>query len=207
MAPSVSSTERPLRADAAANREKLLTVAAEHFAERGVATSLEDIARVAGVGIGTLYRRFPTRRDLIEAVLGERMAAFARLTEAAARHAETDPGEALRVYLPFVFGQQIEDRGFSDVLLHEPGDRTIFAAELAELDDAWARLLALAVRGAAVRPDVVPADLRLLLLAHAGVLSSADDSVDAASARFGGLALRALGVRDAHALPAAPRSW
>jgi len=60
--------ERPLRADAQRNREKLLTTAVAAFAEHGVDASLEDIARQAGVGIGTLYRHFPTRDALMEAV-------------------------------------------------------------------------------------------------------------------------------------------
>ena len=59
---------RPKRADAQRNREKVLIAAREAFAERGVSTSLEEIARRAGVGIGTLYRHFPTRQALLEAV-------------------------------------------------------------------------------------------------------------------------------------------
>src|ERR1700710_2916034 len=61
-------SERPKRADARRNYEKLLTAAADAFAENGTATSLEDIARRADVGIGTLYRHFPTRQALLEAV-------------------------------------------------------------------------------------------------------------------------------------------
>src|SRR5580704_471477 len=64
---SVSGDRRP-RADAARNRDLLITAAAEAFAARGADVSLEDIARSAGVGIGTLYRHFPTRESLVEAV-------------------------------------------------------------------------------------------------------------------------------------------
>lgn len=207
MDPSASTPDRPLRADAARNREKLLSVAAEHFAERGMATSLEEIARIAGVGIGTLYRRFSTRAELIEAVLGERMSAFARLTEAAASHAHTDAAEALRVYLPFVFGQQREDRGFSDIVVRDPGSRELFQAELAELDLAWERMIAEAVRTGAVRSDVVAADIRILLRAHAGIVGDTGTAGEQAGIRFTGLALRSLGVTDVHPLPAAPSGW
>ncbi|HWJ86222.1 MAG TPA: helix-turn-helix domain-containing protein, partial [Cellulomonas sp.] len=63
-----ATTTRPLRADAARNREKLLTAAREMFDEEGTDASLEEIARRAGVGVGTLYRNFPTRIELIEQV-------------------------------------------------------------------------------------------------------------------------------------------
>ncbi|MFI7272678.1 TetR/AcrR family transcriptional regulator [Streptomyces sp. NPDC049879] len=83
----------PLRADARRNRETLLTVARQVLAEEGMDTSLRDIARRAGVGIGTLYRHFPTREALLEAALGEGLDG---LREAAARGAASDtPGEAL----------------------------------------------------------------------------------------------------------------
>jgi len=69
-----------VRADALRNRERLVEVAQSAFATNGIDTSLEEIARLAGVGIGTLYRRFPTREDLIAAVLAER---YLKLAEVA----------------------------------------------------------------------------------------------------------------------------
>jgi len=66
--PATDDVERPLRADAKRNREQLLAAARAAFTERGSAASLEDIARRAQVGVGTLYRHFPTRQDLVEAV-------------------------------------------------------------------------------------------------------------------------------------------
>lgn len=69
---------RPLRADARRNREQLLAAAREAFTERGEEASLEDIARRAGVGVGTLYRHFPTRQDLLEAVYVEEVEALCR---------------------------------------------------------------------------------------------------------------------------------
>ncbi|WP_111510803.1 TetR/AcrR family transcriptional regulator [Mycobacterium kyogaense] len=73
-----STTPRPLRADAARNRSKLLATAADAFSTRGLGISMDDIARTAGVGAGTLYRHFPTKDHLVAAVLDERIRELAR---------------------------------------------------------------------------------------------------------------------------------
>src|SRR5262245_58081531 len=86
---------RPKRADARRNYEKLVVAAREAFAEDGTAASLEDIARRAGVGIGTLYRHFPTRQDLLEAAYVEEVEAISRSAEDLA---ELPPWEALVVW-------------------------------------------------------------------------------------------------------------
>jgi len=75
---SAEAGPRPLRADAKRNREQLLAAAREAFTERGSSASLEDIARRAGVGVGTLYRHFPTRQDLVEAVYVDEVEALCR---------------------------------------------------------------------------------------------------------------------------------
>lgn len=79
-AASESPCTRPQRADAKRNRELLLAAARAAFTERGAQASLEDIARRAGVGVGTLYRHFPTRQELIEAVYVEEVEALCRAT-------------------------------------------------------------------------------------------------------------------------------
>ena len=97
-----------LRADARRNREELLDVARQVIREQGVDASLRDIARRAGVGIATLYRHFPTRDDLIAAIIGE---GIQRLNARAAELAETKPpGEALEEWLSYIIerGDPIE---------------------------------------------------------------------------------------------------
>lgn len=89
--------ETGLRADALRNRERILAAAEEVFLARGAGASLEEVARQAGVGIGTLYRRFPTREALLAAVYNERLLAFARSSQATAD--QSDPAGALRAYL------------------------------------------------------------------------------------------------------------
>jgi AcrR family transcriptional regulator len=100
MATSASDTstliERPKRADARRNYDKLIGAARDAFAEQGTSASLEEIARRAGVGIGTLYRHFPNRQDLLEAVYVEEVE---ELCESAGELVDLPPWEALREWL------------------------------------------------------------------------------------------------------------
>ena len=91
-APAADGADRPLRADAKRNREQLMAAARAAFAEKGTAASLEDIARRAQVGVGTLYRHFPTRQALLEAVYVDEVEALCR---SAADFADADPWDAL----------------------------------------------------------------------------------------------------------------
>ena len=78
-------SERPLRRDAAENRRRLLDAATEVFSAHGLDGSVEEVARVAGVGMGTLYRRFPTKQDLIDTLVGDMRRELAALAQAADR--------------------------------------------------------------------------------------------------------------------------
>jgi len=91
------SHEPGLRADAQKNRELILSAAEALFLEKGANVPLEEVAKRAGVGIGTLYRRFPTREDLLAATSNERFLALAETSRG--RAAALAPGEALRAYL------------------------------------------------------------------------------------------------------------
>ena len=111
-----------MRADALRNRERLVEVAQEAFARNGVETSLEEIAREAGVGIGTLYRRFPAREDLIAAVLNERYRRLAAFAERLAD--EQPPTRALRDWLTELVDQMALYRGLSTVVKEAMHDTT-----------------------------------------------------------------------------------
>ncbi|MEB5482247.1 TetR/AcrR family transcriptional regulator [Shouchella clausii] len=87
----------PLRADAQRNRERILAAAEDVFLEIGAGASLEDVAKRAGVGIGTLYRRFPTRDTLLAATYNDRFLSFAQASRE--RSAGLDPASAVRAYL------------------------------------------------------------------------------------------------------------
>ncbi|NEC30193.1 TetR/AcrR family transcriptional regulator, partial [Streptomyces sp. SID8111] len=105
---------RPMRADARRNRERLLAAAVEAFAAQGEGASLDDIAKRAGVGSGTLYRHFPTRRALLEAVYADRIDALAaRAGDLAER---LPPGPALRAWLDELGAGMIRIRGLRALL-------------------------------------------------------------------------------------------
>ncbi|MGP9764916.1 TetR/AcrR family transcriptional regulator [Halomonas sp. AOP13-D3-9] len=91
------SNEPALRADAQKNRELILTAAEELFLEKGAGVPLEEVAKRAGVGIGTLYRRFPTREALLAATSNERFLSLAETSRA--RDSDLTPGDAVRAYL------------------------------------------------------------------------------------------------------------
>jgi len=138
-----------LRSDARRNRERILAAAEEVFLERGAGVSLEDVARRAGVGIGTLYRRFPTREDLLAAAYSARFLAFAETSRA--RSAEMDPLGALRAYLEELVRYSNLYRGFAASL----GTVLRIGTEgcLATTEEG-VRLLAEAQSSGAIRPEI-----------------------------------------------------
>ncbi|WP_405824180.1 TetR/AcrR family transcriptional regulator [Streptomyces sp. NBC_01390] len=110
------AARRPHRKDAARNYDALLSAAREAFAEHGSAASLEDIARRAGVGIGTLYRNFPTRRHLFETVYADEVDALCRY---ALEVADLPPWEALTAWLHRFVGYTVTKQAVREALDHE----------------------------------------------------------------------------------------
>jgi AcrR family transcriptional regulator len=144
--------ERPKRADARRNEEKLVSAAREAFAEGGHAASLEDIARRAQVGIGTLYRHFPTRPALLEAVYLDEVEAICRSAE---DFAGLDPWEALAGWLHRFVGFAATKRALFDELLPYLGpDAAVFKSCGAAILTAGDELLRRAQEAGVVRPDV-----------------------------------------------------
>lgn len=146
--------EIPLRADAQLNRERILAAAEDVFMERGAGVSLDEVARRAGVGIGTLYRRFPTREDLLAATYSARFLAFAETSRA--RSVNLDPSGALRAYLEELVQYTNVYRGFAASLgmVLQIGTPGCLATS-----EEGARLLRAAQEAGAVRPDISFADL------------------------------------------------
>ena len=104
--------DRPLRADAERNRRRILAAARQLFAARGLGVSLDEIAAEAGVGVGTVYRRFPDRDLLIDALFEERIDEIAQAARDALEH--DDPWEGFAWFLHEAAGLQAPDRGLVD---------------------------------------------------------------------------------------------
>lgn len=169
--PGDPATPRPLRRDAEANRQHLLDAAGTLMAERGLGTPLEDIAAAAGVGIGTLYRRFPTRGDLVEALFQDRLAAYVADLEAAV--AMPDGWDALTWFLGRSAARQIADRALSELIEHDLGPATL--RELRERVLPLAEALVDHARaGGRLRSDFTVSDLAVVqhMLAGVGAVTS-----------------------------------
>ena len=153
---------RSLRADALANQERLLEVAARTFAREGADTSLKAIAAEAGVGIGTLYRRFPTREDLIEATYRKETT---RLCGSAPRLLDDRaPVVALREWMERFVDYMLTKRGMSDALPAILATREGLRLHSREaLGEAVETLLNAGVAAGELRSDVVAADVLMAL--------------------------------------------
>ena len=159
-----------MRADARRNRERLIAAALAAFAERGSDdTSLEEIARRAGVGIGTLYRHFPTRQALLEAVYRDQVEALVAGTQT--RLAEP-PAAALTGWLRDLTQFGLTKRSLTAELLAAPEgvNAPVFSACKAEIAGSAQALLARAQEAGVARPELQPSDL--LRLSHAIVVAT-----------------------------------
>ena len=161
---------RPLRADAQRNRARLIEVAKAMFSEGGAETSLEAIARAAGVGIGTLYRHFPTRDALIEAVY---LTEMQNLAEAAPRFAEAlPPVEALRAWLRLFVDHIATKQVMAPVLASMVGGPSGLCTDSgAQVKAAIGLLVDRAVASGDIRLDIDPLDLLRALAGVAGISS------------------------------------
>src|SRR3954471_4967502 len=112
---TVSTETKPLRRDAERNRQRIIEAARGVFAERGLAATLDDVAAAAGVGVGTVYRRFPNKDELVEALFVDRIDQMVELAKQAAEI--DDPWEALETFLTRAAELNALDRGFKEVVL------------------------------------------------------------------------------------------
>ena len=166
--PVTESRDRPLRADAARNREKVLRAAREAFAESGYGVPLDEIAARAGVGPGTVYRHFPAKEALFEAVVAARLADL--LGDARERAGAADPGAAFFGFLGRLAQEAAAKRDLPDAIAVAGSLRADMVAALEDL-------LIRAQRAGAVRAGVRACDLVALLK---GMFASLADSGDEA---------------------------
>ena len=179
----------PLRADARRNREKLVAVARAAFAAADDTVALEAVAREAGVGIGTLYRHFPTREALVEAVYAAELDDVA--TSAPALLAEFPPEAALRAWMDRYAAFVAAKRGMIDTLRAGVASGRIATPSTRErITAAIATILTAGARAGSLRTDVEPDDVTAMLL---GVfLSTAASNTPEATGRLLDLIVDAL---------------
>lgn len=166
----MTNETRPLRADAERNRQAIICAAGSVLAEEGSNVTLEHIAAVAGVGVGTIYRRFGSIEDLVSVVLEEKMRLYADRSEEAADLAKEQPWEAFREYVLYILEQQATDLAFSEVVASPHGVSKLFQEESNRALRASIRLVERARKANAIRADFHHSDLFLLTNANRGVL-------------------------------------
>ena len=157
------ATPRKPRADSTRNRQRLVDAAKAGFAEVGLQVSLEDVARRAGVGIGTLYRHFPTRDDMVEAVYRREVE---QLAEAVPTLVETLPaGEALHrwmhLFVDYIATKRLIAPSLAAVANRAP---TLYASSSELISQAMATLVRRAIAAGDVRKDIDPSDLLRALI-------------------------------------------
>jgi AcrR family transcriptional regulator len=194
------TSPRPLRADAARNRELLLAAAADQFAERGLDASVADIARRAGVGKGTVFRHFATKDDLIAAIVLDRIDALntvgERLLEAA------DPGAALMEFLT-VAAQQRQQRDLS--FLQEASELNPKVTEVrAQMFLTIHSLVDRAREHGTVRADITGTDVVLLMCAPNYVTGYLPNASPDLWQRYLAIIFDGLRPEGAHPLPQPP---
>jgi AcrR family transcriptional regulator len=164
---------RPLRADATRNRARLLAAARTVFAERGLDATMDEIACHAGVGVGTAYRRFRNRDDLIAALFEERLDEFMAIVDDAL--ADADPWRALSGFLERLMEIQAEDRGFKELLLRSAEGRERMRRFRERSRPLVAELVRRARDAGELRADVDEQDVLLISLMVGSVADFAHD--------------------------------
>jgi AcrR family transcriptional regulator len=152
--------QKRLRADAERNRLRLLDAAAELFATKGLSVGLDEIAHHAGVGVGTAYRRFADKSQLIEELLDERVAGMVALAEHAL--AATDPWDGLASYLEHATELLVLNRGVREIVYGSEHATAFVDRARARVEPLIERLLDRAQASGAVRRDVVFSDMPLI---------------------------------------------
>jgi AcrR family transcriptional regulator len=162
---SAPAADRPLRRDAVQNRQRLLDAAADVFAEHGLEASVEEIARSAGVGMGTLYRRFPTKDALISALVHDVLTTMLKIAQ---EGTERPDGSGLEYFLETASAYQTAHRGCLARLWNAGTEQDL----VEEIRRLIAVMLADAKRHGRVRADITSTDVTIALWAIRGIIET-----------------------------------
>jgi AcrR family transcriptional regulator len=187
---------RPLRRDAERNRRRILEAAAEAFAERGLGVTMDDIAEHAGVGVGTVYRRFPEKELLIEALFEERVGELVAMAEEALE--QDDPWQALVGFVERAQAVQADNRGLKEVLLSTAHGRDRVASVRARLAPLADTLVERAQASGQLRPDIDGTDLPLIQIMLGAVVDVTRDVAPETWRRMFTILVDGLRAREPH---------
>ncbi|MGH3278837.1 MAG: TetR/AcrR family transcriptional regulator [Trebonia sp.] len=152
--------ERPLRRDAERNRRRILAAAAEVFTERGLDATLDDVARTAGVGVGTVYRRFPDKESLVSELFRDRIDALVTVAERACVAA--DPWDGLVSYLEFAAAAMAGDLGLRQLMMFGTYDRDQVCYARDRMNPVITRLVRRAQASGDLRGDFMATDVKMI---------------------------------------------
>jgi AcrR family transcriptional regulator len=167
------TTERPLRKDAERNRERILQAARELFAERGLGVTLNDIAHHACVGVGTVYRRFPDKAQLIDELFEQQVDEMVGLMEAAVQ--DPDPWQGLTGFLRHNLELQTRDRALRELVLGSREGMERVSRIRARMQPLGTKLVQRAKEAGSLRPDFQPEDVPILLVMLTTIVDAARD--------------------------------
>lgn len=165
---------RPLRKDAERNRQRILEAAQELFAERGL-TSLDEVAAHAGVGVGTVYRRFPSRDDLVDALFDQSVAQLVGHAKRAYAIAEDDAFAGLEYFLTSYLEMHAADRSLSQVLLTDMHGRDKLEEQKKPIKPHVFALVGRAKEAGVVREDLEPTDVPMAILMIVSLMNACRD--------------------------------
>ncbi|MBE1878352.1 TetR/AcrR family transcriptional regulator [Myceligenerans pegani] len=183
-----------LRSDARGNRDRILEAGRELFAERGLDVTMREVARRAGVGPATLYRRFPARQMLLDAVFADELRACRGIVEEGC--ADPDPWRGFCSVVERISVLNVGNQGFVDAFMAENPGSDSFTEHRAAMLSMLARLARRAQDAGRLRADFVLDDLVIVLLAGRGLAASRSARGVAVARRFAALAIEAFRASD-----------
>jgi AcrR family transcriptional regulator len=193
---------QPLRSDAERNRERIAAAARKVFARDGLGASMASVAREAGVGIATMFRRFPTKEELVDAVFFDRMDAYANAVAVALD--DPDPWNGFVGYIETACAMQAADSGFADVLTTTFPTAKALERRRNEAYKGMVELINRAKATGRLREDFDSSDLVLLHMANAGVVNATGDAAPDAWRRVVALLVQSFEAPARGPLPASP---